>query len=130
WGGVRVRLVVAAAELPAPQLGQVQGHQRDRAGSADAAVHRGVEVPPGDKEAVPGMAAARAVGVDERLPRARHGRARRAAGLRRHLRGRADPADSQLSYVDDVAEDIRRQLAPDLLPEGDSAPLFRLYALL
>ena len=35
-----------------------------------------------------------------------------------------------MSYVDDVGEAIRRRIAPDLLPEGDMASLFRLYAVL
>jgi hypothetical protein len=35
-----------------------------------------------------------------------------------------------LSYIDDVADAIRRRLSPDLLPPGDTASLFRLYALL
>lgn len=35
-----------------------------------------------------------------------------------------------MSYIDDVADAIRRQLTPDLLPQDDSAPLFRLYAVL
>lgn len=35
-----------------------------------------------------------------------------------------------MTYVDDVAEAIRRQIPPHLLPDGDTAPLFRLYAVL
>jgi hypothetical protein len=35
-----------------------------------------------------------------------------------------------LSYIDDIAEAIRRQVSPDLLPDGDSAQLFRTYAVL
>jgi hypothetical protein len=35
-----------------------------------------------------------------------------------------------LSYVDEVAEAIRRRVPPDLLPEGDTDALFRTYAVL
>jgi len=35
-----------------------------------------------------------------------------------------------LSYVDDLAEEIRRLVPHDLLPDGDSASLFRTYAVL
>jgi hypothetical protein len=35
-----------------------------------------------------------------------------------------------LSYVDELAEAIRRNVAPDLIPEGDTTALFRLYAVL
>lgn len=35
-----------------------------------------------------------------------------------------------MSYVDDLAAVIRESIAPDLLPEGDTATLFRIYALL
>jgi hypothetical protein len=35
-----------------------------------------------------------------------------------------------LNYVDEVAEAIRRLVAPELVPEGDTAALFRTYAVL
>jgi hypothetical protein len=35
-----------------------------------------------------------------------------------------------LSYVDELADAIRRLIPPDLLPDGDTAPLFRMYAVL
>jgi hypothetical protein len=35
-----------------------------------------------------------------------------------------------LSYVDDLADAIRREIPPQLLPEGDTASLFRMYAVL
>jgi hypothetical protein len=35
-----------------------------------------------------------------------------------------------LSYVDELAEAIRHEVPPDLLPSGDSAALFRMYAVL
>lgn len=35
-----------------------------------------------------------------------------------------------MNYVDELAEAIRRAVAPQFLPEGDTGPLFRLYALL
>lgn len=35
-----------------------------------------------------------------------------------------------MSYVDELAEAIRRLIPPQLLPEGDTAPLFRMYAVL
>jgi hypothetical protein len=51
-------------------------------------------------------------------------------GVRRHLRDRADPPDRDLNYLDAVAERVRQHVPPDVLPEGDSRELFRLYALL
>lgn len=35
-----------------------------------------------------------------------------------------------MSYVDDLAVQIRRRIPSQLLPEGETAPLFRLYAVL
>jgi hypothetical protein len=35
-----------------------------------------------------------------------------------------------LSYVDELAEAIERLIPPDLLPVGDTAVLFRIYAVL
>jgi hypothetical protein len=35
-----------------------------------------------------------------------------------------------LSYVTDLADAIRDEVDPDLLPEGDTASLFRIYAVL
>jgi len=35
-----------------------------------------------------------------------------------------------LTYVDVLAEAIRRAVPPQALPDGDNAPLFRLYAVL
>lgn len=35
-----------------------------------------------------------------------------------------------MNYIDDVAQAIRREVAPNLLPEGDTTSLFRLYAVL
>jgi hypothetical protein len=35
-----------------------------------------------------------------------------------------------LSYVDELADAIRRLIAPHLLPEGDTASMFRMYAVL
>lgn len=35
-----------------------------------------------------------------------------------------------MSYVDEVAEAIRRQIPPSLLPDGDTVALFRAYAVL
>lgn len=35
-----------------------------------------------------------------------------------------------MTYLDEIAGEIQRRVAPDLLPEGDTASLFRLYALL
>lgn len=35
-----------------------------------------------------------------------------------------------MTYVDEVAEAIRRRVPPDLLPEGDTDVLFRTYAVL
>ena len=35
-----------------------------------------------------------------------------------------------MSYLDDVGNDIRRRVPPELLPDGDLDLLFRLYALL
>jgi len=35
-----------------------------------------------------------------------------------------------LSYIDEIADEIRRQIPAELIPEGDVAPLFRIYALL
>ncbi len=35
-----------------------------------------------------------------------------------------------MSYITDLAEAIRREVDPSLLPEGDSAGLFRIYAVL
>lgn len=35
-----------------------------------------------------------------------------------------------MSYVDELADEIRRRVPPDLLPEGDTVPLFRIYAVL
>jgi hypothetical protein len=35
-----------------------------------------------------------------------------------------------LSYVDDVAQAIRRRIPADRLPEGDTSALFRVYAVL
>lgn len=35
-----------------------------------------------------------------------------------------------MNYVDELAEAIRRLVAPDLVPKGDTAALFRTYAVL
>jgi hypothetical protein len=35
-----------------------------------------------------------------------------------------------VSYVDDVAARIRAEVADELIPSGDTRPLFRIYALL
>jgi hypothetical protein len=35
-----------------------------------------------------------------------------------------------LSYVEELAEAIRRAVPPDVLPDGDTSVLFRLYAVL
>ena len=35
-----------------------------------------------------------------------------------------------LNYIDDMAERIRREVPSDLLPEGDTDLLFRMYAVL
>jgi hypothetical protein len=35
-----------------------------------------------------------------------------------------------VSYLDQVAADIEREVPADLLPDGSTRPLFRLYALL
>lgn len=35
-----------------------------------------------------------------------------------------------MSYVDELAEAIRRSILPQLLPDGDTTALFRMYALL
>jgi hypothetical protein len=35
-----------------------------------------------------------------------------------------------LSYIDELADGIHRAVPPDLLPDGDTAMLFRLYAVL
>jgi hypothetical protein len=35
-----------------------------------------------------------------------------------------------LSYVDELAEAIRRQIPPQLVPDGDTTALFRIYAVL
>ncbi len=35
-----------------------------------------------------------------------------------------------MTYLDNLAAEIERQIPPDLLPTGDSELLFRLYALL
>jgi len=35
-----------------------------------------------------------------------------------------------MSYVDTLAEEVRSKIPKDLLPDGDTIPLFRLYALL
>jgi hypothetical protein len=35
-----------------------------------------------------------------------------------------------LSYIDELADAIRRLIAPHLLPDRDTAPLFRIYAVL
>jgi hypothetical protein len=35
-----------------------------------------------------------------------------------------------LTYIDALGDAIRRVVPPELLPEGDTAPLFRLYAVL
>lgn len=35
-----------------------------------------------------------------------------------------------MNYLDVLGEAIRRELAPQLLPDGDAAALLRLYALL
>jgi hypothetical protein len=35
-----------------------------------------------------------------------------------------------LSYVDELAEAIRREIPPHVLPGGDTAVLFRIYAVL
>ena len=32
--------------------------------------------------------------------------------------------------MDDIAQRIKREVPPDLLPEGDTDPLFRMYAVL
>jgi hypothetical protein len=35
-----------------------------------------------------------------------------------------------LNYVDDIALRIKREVPPDILPDGDTDLLFRLYAVL
>ena len=35
-----------------------------------------------------------------------------------------------MMYLDDLAEAIRRAVPDDALPEGDTSPLFRMYAVL
>ena len=40
------------------------------------------------------------------------------------------PAPALVSYLDDLAADIRSRVEPGLRPEGDATLLFRLYALL
>jgi hypothetical protein len=35
-----------------------------------------------------------------------------------------------VTYLDELAAEIERQVPPDVLPEGDTTLLFRLYALL
>ena len=35
-----------------------------------------------------------------------------------------------MTYLDDMAAEIKRHVRPDLLPDGDTSQLFRLYALL
>lgn len=35
-----------------------------------------------------------------------------------------------MSYVDELADAIRRLIAPHQLPDRDTAPLFRMYAVL
>lgn len=35
-----------------------------------------------------------------------------------------------MSYVDEVADEVRRKVPPEVLPDGDTAPLFRIYAVL
>lgn len=35
-----------------------------------------------------------------------------------------------MSYIDEVAEEIRRSVPPDLIPDRDTTALFRLYAVL
>lgn len=35
-----------------------------------------------------------------------------------------------MNYIDDLAEAIRRLVPPQLLPEGDTTGLFRIYAVL
>jgi hypothetical protein len=35
-----------------------------------------------------------------------------------------------LSYIDELAEAIQRRIPPELIPDGDIAALFRIYAVL
>ena len=35
-----------------------------------------------------------------------------------------------MSYIDEVAKAIHDEVAPDLIPEGDTSALFRMYAVL
>ena len=35
-----------------------------------------------------------------------------------------------MNYLDELANEIERELQPDLIPSGETASLFRLYALL
>jgi hypothetical protein len=35
-----------------------------------------------------------------------------------------------MTYLDELAAEIEQRVPPDLLPDGDTRPLFRLYALL
>jgi hypothetical protein len=35
-----------------------------------------------------------------------------------------------LSYIDEIADAIRQAVPADALPEGDTTPLFRIYAVL
>jgi hypothetical protein len=35
-----------------------------------------------------------------------------------------------MNYIVDVAQRIRREVPPELMPEGDADPLFLMYALL
>ena len=35
-----------------------------------------------------------------------------------------------MSYIDELAADIRGALPPDLIPSGDTSALFRIYAVL
>lgn len=35
-----------------------------------------------------------------------------------------------MNYIDRMAAEVRARVPPDQLPDGDTAPLFRLYAVL
>ena len=35
-----------------------------------------------------------------------------------------------MTYIDEVADEIRREVPPQLIPDGDTVDLFRLYAVL
>ncbi|MGH8571720.1 MAG: DUF7701 domain-containing protein, partial [Gammaproteobacteria bacterium] len=64
------------------------------------------------------------------IPRARQCRADCPVGLRAHLRGGNCATVEPVSYLDDLAAEIERQVPGEVLPDGETRSLFRLYALL